>query len=378
MKNIIPLNIVLAFGLISLGCSPLACAQVSTSDAATALSPPSSVQATTPNPEAGLVRGVPESPAAREPQPSDANSPDANSPGPNASDAPDASDQSGMFVFKKDVQEVILHATVLDEQRHLIPGLDRDSFSVSEKGVVQPITSFRRQDVPVAMGIVVDNSGSMRDKRDEVNRAVLNLIRASNPQDEIFIVNFGQDYYLDQDFTSDVHLLESALRQVSSTGSTALYDAIVASAVHLMNNPRLDEKVLLVITDGQDNMSQETLQETALRLQQQKGPTLYAVGLIGNGLQRQGRDALQRLAEGTGGVAYFPENLDQVGNITRTVASDIRSQYVIAFKPTNQNAKPDDQSVQVQARAAGHAKLTVKTRNGYHYAGGTDAPGSTH
>jgi Ca-activated chloride channel homolog len=377
MKSIIQPGIVLALGLMALGCAPLSRAQVSTSAAATAV-PPGPTQPASPKAEVGSDRNAPEPVATGGPQSSD-----SNSPGPNASGSPDSpdsnsKDQSDMFVFKKDVKEVILHVTVLDDQRHLIPALDRTAFAVSENGVAQPITSFRRQDVPVAMGIVVDNSGSMREKRDEVNRAVLNLIRASNPQDEIFIVNFGQNYYLDQDFTSDVNLLEAALHQVSSTGSTALYDAVVASAVHLMNNPRFDEKVLLVITDGQDNMSQETLQEAALRLQRQNGPTLYAVGLLGSGLPRQGREALQRLAAGTGGVAYFPESLDQVANITRTVASDIRSQYVIAFKPTNQNAKPDDQSVLVEARAPGYGTLSVKTRNGYHYAAGPDATASSH
>jgi VWFA-related protein len=279
---------------------------------------------------------------------------------------PTANDQGSMFVFKKQVEEVVLHATVFDEQQHLVTGLDQSAFTVLEAGKPQKITSFRREDVPVAIGIVVDNSGSMRDKRQQVNDAVLNLIRASNPQDEVFVVNFSQNYYLDQDFTSNENLLRAALHQVSSSGSTALYDAIVASAVHLKNNPRLDKRVLLVITDGQDNMSQETLQEAAQRLQQANGPTLYAIGLLGSGLQSSGRDALQRLAAGTGGVAYFPDSLSQVDSITRTVAHDIRSQYMIAYRPGNQNARPGYQSVVVEAYAPGYGKLTVRTRSGYY------------
>jgi VWFA-related protein len=271
-----------------------------------------------------------------------------------------------MFVFKKQVEEVVLHATVFDEQRHLVPGLDRNAFTVLENGTLQPITSFRREDIPVAIGVVVDNSGSMRDKRDEVSKAVLNLIRVSNPQDQIFVVNFSQKYYLDQDFTSDVNLLQAALHQVSAKGSTALYDAIVASAVHLKSDTQLDKRVLLVITDGQDNMSQETLQEASRRLQQANGPTLYAIGLIGSGMQRSGREALQQLAAETGGVAYFPESIGEVDNITRTIAHDIRSQYRIAYKPHNQNVKPEYQSVQVEAHAPGYGKLTVRTRSGYY------------
>ncbi len=277
---------------------------------------------------------------------------------------PSGNDQ-GMFVFKKKVQEVILHATVVDEQRHLVPGLDKSAFSVFENGVPQSVTSFRREDVPVAMGIVVDNSGSMRDKRYKVNQAVLSLIHASNPRDEIFVVNFSQKYYLDQDFTSDVNLLQASLRQVSIKGSTALYDAIVASAVHLENNSHLGKKVLLVITDGQDNMSQETLQEAARRLQQVDGPTLYAIGLTGTGLKGAGREALQDLTARTGGVAYFPDALDQVNTITREIAHDVRSQYIVVYKPKNQGERPAYQAVRVEARAPGYGHLTVRTRSGY-------------
>jgi Ca-activated chloride channel family protein len=259
-------------------------------------------------PDSGPPRTPAPPPSVQEPSSSPDSQPAAQDQQP--STAPqDGADDSGRFVFRKRVQEVVLHATVVDETGRLVTGLDRSAFSTYVNGVPEPITSFRREDVPVAMGIVIDNSGSMRDKREKVNQAVLNLIRISNPQDEIFVVNFSQTPYLDQDFTSDVSLLQTALHQVSTRGSTALYDAVVASAVHLQNNPRLDKKVLLVITDGRDNMSQETLQEAIRKMQPNKGETLYAIGLTDAGLTRTGRDALQNLAASTGGVAYFPQNL---------------------------------------------------------------------
>jgi Ca-activated chloride channel homolog len=286
---------------------------------------------------------------------------------PNAAPSQDAgADDPGRFVFKKQVEEVTLHATVVDDAGHLVPALDKTAFSVFQNGQPETITSFRREDVPVAIGIVVDNSGSMRDKREKVNQAVLNLIRASNPQDEIFVVNFSQKYYLDQDFTSDVNLLQTALHQVSMRGSTALYDAVVASAVHLKNNPHLEKKVLLVITDGQDNMSQETLQEAMHRLQPNNGPTIYAIGLTSEGLTRSGHDALQSLAVSTGGVAYFPESINEVDAITRTVAHDIRSQYTIAYKPANAAAQKGYQAIKVDAKATGYTNLTVRTRSGFY------------
>lgn len=275
-----------------------------------------------------------------------------------------SADDPGRFVFKKQVQEVVLHATVADGTGHLVTTLDRGAFSVYQNNQPEPITSFRREDVPVAMGIVVDNSGSMRDKREKVNQAVLNLIRASNPQDEIFVVNFSQNSYLDQDFTSDVNLLQAALHQVSTQGSTALYDAVVASSVHLQNNPRLDKKVLLVITDGQDNMSRETLQEAIRKLQPNKGLTVYAIGLTDEGLTSAGREALQNLASTTGGVAFFPQSLDEVNAITRAVAHDIRSQYTLAYKPAGSNN--GYQAIRVEAKAPGGTRLIVRTRSGYY------------
>lgn len=273
-------------------------------------------------------------------------------------------EDNSRFVFKKQVQEVFLHATVVDETGRMVTNLTRNDFLIFQNGQPETITSFQREDVPVAIGIVIDNSGSMRDKRARVNEAVMNLIKASNPQDEVFVVNFGQTPYLDQDFTSDAHLLEAALHQTSNRGSTALYDAVVASSVHLRNNPRLNKKILIVITDGQDNMSRETLQDAMRKLQSNKGATVYAIGLTDEGMTRSGRQALQELASSTGGVAFFPQSLDEVNEISRTVARDIRSQYTIAYNP-GPGIGTGYQAIHVEAHAPGSARLTVRTRNGY-------------
>jgi Ca-activated chloride channel homolog len=276
-----------------------------------------------------------------------------------------SSEDQGRFVFRKQVQEVVLHATVVDEYGRLVTSLDRTAFSIYQNGQPETITSFRREDVPVAIGIVIDNSGSMRDKRAKVNQAVLNLVRASNPEDQVFVVNFSQTPYLDQDFTSDVNLLQTALHQVSSRGSTALYDAVVASDFHLRNNPRLDKKVLLLITDGQDNMSRDTLQDALRKLQSNKGATLYAIGLTNPGMTRSGREALQSLAASTGGTAFFPQNLDEVDSITRSIAHDIRSQYMLAYNPGGSIGN-GYQRIRVEARGQAHSHLIVHTRSGYY------------
>jgi VWFA-related protein len=279
-------------------------------------------------------------------------------------ESPTGEDNS-RFVFKKQVQEVFLHATVVDEMGRPVTSLTRNDFQIFQNGQPEAITSFEREDVPVAIGIVIDNSGSMRDKRTRVNEAVMNLIKASNPEDEVFVVNFGQTPYLDQDFTSDPHLLEAALHQTSTRGSTALYDAVVASSVHLRNNPRLSKKVLIVITDGQDNMSRETLQDAMRKLQSNKGATVYAIGLTDEGMTRSGRQALQDLAASTGGVAFFPQSVDEVNEISRTVAHDIRTQYTIAYNPGANIAK-GYQTIRAEAHVPGHTRLIVRTRSGYY------------
>ncbi|HZR32238.1 MAG TPA: VWA domain-containing protein [Terriglobales bacterium] len=277
-------------------------------------------------------------------------------------------ENNGVYVFKARVEEVVLHATVYDSKGRMVTNLDRAAFQVFEDGVPQNITSFHREDVPVAVGIVIDNSGSMRDKRPAVNQAAVNFVRASNPQDEAFIVNFNDEYYLDQDFTNKVPQLQEALQKIDSRGGTALYDAIVASADHLKKNARLDKKVILVVTDGEDNASRESLEQAVRRLQAENGPTVYTIGLLGTEKQRRARRALATIAEDTGGVSFFPKDLSEVDAITQEVAHDIRNQYTIGYKPIRPQSQGGYRSVRVEAKAKGFNKLQVRTRTGY-YAG---------
>lgn len=277
-------------------------------------------------------------------------------------------ENNGVYIFRKQVEEVILHATVYDDHEHMVTDLDKTAFQVFEDGVPQTITSFRREDIPVAVGIVIDNSGSMRDKRPAVNQAALNFVRSSNPQDEVFVVNFNDEYYLDQDFTSSVPQLKDALEKIEARGGTALYDALVASADHLKKNARLEKKVLLVVTDGEDNASRESLEQAVRRLQAENGPTVYTIGLLGGERQRRARRALATVAEDTGGVAFFPKDLSEVDSITQEVAHDIRNQYTIGYRPTRPQSQGGYRSIKVIARAHGYKKLQVRTRTGY-YAG---------
>jgi len=208
----------------------------------------------------------------------------------------------------------------------------------------------------------------MRDKRPAVNQAALNFVRSSNPQDEVFIVNFNDEYYLDQDFTSNITQLRDALEKIESRGGTALYDAVVASADHLKKTARLEKRVILVVTDGEDNASRESLEQAVHRLQAENGPTVYTVGLLGGEKQRRAKRALTEMAVSTGGIPYFPKDLSEVDSITQEVAHDIRNQYTIGYRPSRPQTQGGYRSIKVEAKSKGYNKLQVRTRTGY-YAG---------
>jgi len=321
---------------------------------------------------AGLQAHSQSAPQQDAPKPADT-PPSAPSTAPQKPDQDKNLNDQGVFVFKKDVDEVLLHATVVDDHQHLVTNLDKGAFTVFEDGKQQNIVSFHHEDIPVAMGIVIDNSGSMREKRAKVNQAALNLVRASNPRDEVFIVNFNDEYYLDQDFTNDLLRLKEALEKIDARGGTALYDAVVASADHLKRNGRLEKKVLFVVTDGEDNSSNENLEQAIKQLQEENGPSVYALGILGDEEHpKRAKHALEIIAQRTGGIAFFPKTLDEVDEISRTVARDIRNQYTIGYKPTNPRGAGGFRMVRVEAKVKGHNKLNVRTKSGY-YAGAVRA-----
>ena len=274
-------------------------------------------------------------------------------------------DKKGGFILRTQVNEVTLTATVLDQRRHLVTDLAVRDFVVYEDGQPQQITSFKREDIPVSIGILVDNSGSMRTKRNAVAKAVVNLVQASNAHDEVFVVNFNDEPFLDQDFTNKVDLLKEAVDRVDSRGGTALYDAVVASADHL-KSAKLEKKVLLVVTDGEDNESRDSLEQAIRAVQNDNGPTIYTIGILSEeGKQRRAKRALESLSVQTGGVAFFPKNLQEVDEISRDVARDIRNQYSITYKPTNPRSNGGYRTVKVVAHSPGYKDLQVRTRSGY-------------
>jgi len=277
----------------------------------------------------------------------------------------------GRYTLHEDAYEVRLNASVFDQSGHSIQTLDKDAFHVYEDGVPQALASFRHEDLPVSLGILIDSSGSMYDKRAAVDEASLDLVKLSNPEDEAFLVDFSWEAFIDQDFTSDINKLQQGLSYIKSSGGTAIYDALVASADYLSKNAKHPKQVLLVITDGEDNASSATLEAAIRRIQDFDGPVIYSIGLLfgddtSKSESRTARRVLETLSEETGGQAYFPKSVKDVDAIAKEVANDIRTQYTIAYHSTKSPALGGYRRVHVDAKEKGYAKLSVRTRSGYY------------
>ena len=268
--------------------------------------------------------------------------------------------------FSSETRLVPLNVTVLDKSGHLVTNLPQSAFQVFENGVQQQIKIFKREDVPVSLGLVIDNSGSMREKRQSVESAALALVKDSNKQDEVFVINFNDEVYLDTDFTNDVSKMEQGLTKIDSRGGTAMRDAIRLSAEHLKEKARRDKKVILVVTDGNDNASVVTL-DALTRLAEQDDVLIYAIGLLTEEDRREAKKAqraLQLLTESTGGVVFYPKDVSEVDKIAHEVAHDIRSQYTIAYTPTN--TALDGTFRQVKVTVKGPGNPIARTRSGYY------------
>lgn len=300
-------------------------------------------------------------------------------PGSTSGQPPAQKNKGGPFIIQAKVNLVVLPATVVDAKGHLVNDLTASDFKVYENSVLQNVQVFKHADIPVSLGIVIDDSGSMKEKRPAVNAAALAFVETSNPQDQVFVVNFNDTAYIDTpgDFASNMEDLRGALEKIDSRGGTALYDAVYTSLDHLRLGNR-DKKVLLVVTDGVDNESRYTLDEL-LRYAQESNVMVYTIGLLGEEEadsklfahlshdDRKAKKDLELLAKDTGGQAYFPHSLDEVNTTCHEIAHDIRNQYTLAYYPTNKAFDGSYRAVRVEAFEHGtHRKLIVRTRPGYY------------
>jgi Ca-activated chloride channel homolog len=270
--------------------------------------------------------------------------------------------------FRADTRRVLLHCTVNDSKGRLVTNLPQSAFKVFENKVEQPIRTFLREDVPVSLGLVIDNSGSMRDKRKRVEAAAMGAIKASNPRDEVVVVNFNDEAYDDSNgFTADVRRLDEALTKIDSRGGTAMRDALNMTLEFVKKKSKHAKRVILVITDGNDTASTQITLESLVQKTHDSEIVLYFIGLLNEedkGEARKAKRAMEALAKASGGSAVFPETVEAVDSLALAIAHEIRSQYIITYSPTNQNL--DGSFRQIQVTANGPNRPTVRTRSGYY------------
>src|ERR1700676_2811202 len=274
--------------------------------------------------------------------------------------------EADQTIFRTQTRLVVLHATAEDKEGRMMMELPKSAFQIYENGVRQEIKGFRREDVPVSLGLIIDSSASMTDKRDRVAAAALALVQSSNPEDEVFIVNFADKPTLDVDFTSDAKELKKGLSRVDSHGETAMRDAIRTAIEHLKGRNKKDKKVLVVVTDGNDNSSLASL-ESVMRAAQQSEVLIYSVALLSDETPHEAdraKRALDALAHATGGQVYYPQDVSEIDRIAPQIAHEIRNQYIVTYSPASQEMDGSYRQIRVLVNSPGVAN--VRTRSGYY------------
>ena len=281
---------------------------------------------------------------------------------------PPQSRSADSYTIRVDVADVVLHPTVETRDGTPVSGLTKDNFQIYESGVLQRIKYFSHEDIPVTVGLVVDNSGSIRPKRPDIIAAAFAFARSSNPQDQMFVINFNEHVSFGLPpgtmFTDQPEQLRAGLSRTRSEGQTALYDAIAAGFEQLKKGNR-DKRVLIVISDGGDNTSKHSLAQI-MAMAGRSDAMIYTMGIFDEEDGDQNPRVLKQLAKATGGEAFLPKTLQEVLPICEHIARDIRNQYMIAYVSTNVSQDGKYRKIQVKAQAEGRERLFVRTRAGYY------------
>jgi Ca-activated chloride channel family protein len=260
---------------------------------------------------------------------------------------------------------VQLNVSVFDSSGQIIKGLSQSAFTVYEDNVKQEVSVFRQEDVPVSLGLLIDSSASMENKKDRVASAALAMVKASNPGDEVFIINFNEEADIVQDFTSDLASLEKSLRNIHAKGETAMRDAALLAMEHLRAKAKRDKRVLVVITDGEDNNSIAT-EQRVIEAAHQNNTIVYAIGLLGEEQPEKAaraRSQLEALTTATGGRSWFIADVNEIARVTPEIAHEIRNQYVLGYTPSNAAKDGKFRAIRVEVNVPG---ATVRTRSGYY------------
>jgi len=278
-----------------------------------------------------------------------------------------ATEEKKDLTYSINVGLVVLPVAVLDRSGRFVSGLEAKQFIIYEDEVPQQIQVFDQKDIPVAVGLVIDNSTSMVTKRPQVISAAVDLAESSNPEDQIFVIHFYEHISfalkLGEAFTSNIDELRAAVGRIAGLGRTALYDAVTAGLDHL-GQAELPKRVLVVISDGGDNASTRTLEET-LDMATASNALIYCIGIYDEHARDRNPKVLKQLAEISGGDVYFPRGESELSQACKRIAKDIRSQYTLGYIPGNQKKDGSYRKIRVTVDAPGEGNLTVRTRSGY-------------
>lgn len=268
-------------------------------------------------------------------------------------------------LFHAETRLVVLNVSVRNAHGEIVTTLDRQAFTVYENGKRQPVSVFRRDDIPVSVGLLIDNSGSMRAARPRVEAAALAFANASHPDDELFVVDFADKARVDVPFTSERAVLERSIARVDAIGGTAMRDAVDVGERYLRDCGKRDRRALLIITDGNDNASSITLDRIE-REAQQRDIVIYAIGVFGRedpAAANHAKKALDQLTGRSGGLSYYPSTIDQVESVALEIAHQIRHQYTVAYSPTDPRLDGSYRTIQVKMNGPEH--YVVRTKAGY-------------
>ncbi len=287
-----------------------------------------------------------------------------------------SSGQRNGYTIGVHVDLVLLYASVYDKEKRFVSGLDRNSFRVYEDGIEQEIVSFTQEDVPVSLGILIDLSGSMRGKIEQVNKAALAFIGASNPQDQVFLIGFNEEVELLQDFTSDIDEITDALENTLVTGGTAVYDAIYLGVQKAQAGVK-SKKAVIVISDGEDRDSYYELDDLVSKVRE-LDVQAFCVGFLdeipekgffgrwSRSIPEKAREALKTISEETGGKAYFPEEVSEIYGIVSEIALDLRSQYSIGYFSSNHTRDGSWRQIRLKLNGSENNDNKIRYRSGYY------------
>jgi Ca-activated chloride channel family protein len=299
----------------------------------------------------------------------------ADTPASKSEKSRESVDSGGGFRLGVNVDLVLMYTSVFNKEGRFVTGLAQNNFRVFEDGVEQKIASFSQEDVPVSMGILMDLSGSMQGEKEQVHKAALAFIQASNPEDQVFLIGFNDEAELLQDFTGDIDEISDALDNAVVTGGTVLYDAIYLGVEKAHTGTKV-KKAIVVITDGEDKDSYYKLDELIAKIQE-SDVQVFCVGFLeeipkknifgswSKSDSKRAYDALNQISEETGGKAFFPKQISEIHDIVSEIANELRIQYSIGYISTNTARDGSFRRVKIQLVDSKTPDTVMRYRRGY-------------